>query len=148
MAYELIKDFQYTNEDNKILTLPQGTLLEMVVDNNYIFKIKTRDYKLEQTIVENNPTFFKKRTVGVLLTELIKKNKKRTAPKLSEMIIDEIINKELVKGREFITLDSVEIVVKACYLKFKDSNKEEYLIPIHELGYGIDSDGLFKYDDR
>lgn len=148
MAYELIKDFQYTNEDNKILTLSQGTMLDQEVGDYYVFKIKNRDYKLEKNIVENNPAFFKKRTVDTLLAELIKKNKKRTAPKLTEMIMEDIIDGEILKGRELITPESIEIVVKACFLQFKASSKEEYMIPIHELGYGIDADGLFKYSDR
>ena len=85
MTYELIKEFTYTNAEKQIMTIAKGTKLEFK-DNGFLIKVKTKIYKLDKDIVEKNPDYFQKMDTLVELTEMIRKNRKTTAPKLAKMI--------------------------------------------------------------
>ena len=142
MAYELVQDFQYTNDKKQILTLKKGTKLETEVDGFYIFKVQGRTMSLERDLVINNPDFFKKIDWVVDLAEVLKKNRKATSPKLAK-IIGEYVQTNVLEGHEMVPHELMEIMMEACRIQYYDTKDENYLRPIKKMGWAYNEKGVY-----
>lgn len=143
MAFELIQDFQYTNTEMEIMSLPKGTKIEKKVGDHYIFHIRKKEYRLDKRIVENNPLHFKKVDLTTQIQEILKKNKNHNSPKLAKIVV-EFIETVYMSNMELVDLDILETMLNACRLKFKETQDDKWLIPLKELNWGADADGVFK----
>jgi hypothetical protein len=141
--YILIKDFQYTNQEKQIMTLSVGTKLEVETNGFFHFKLKGKEYRVEKVIVVNNPEFFKKVDFLSLLIDLLKREKKKTAPKLAESI-EQLVLDEVLADNTLVNPNTEMIMVKACYKMYVSTKNEEYLEPLTELGYYWDEKGVYK----
>lgn len=53
IKHKLLNDFQYVDDEKKIITLKKGTILE-----DYLYKTKTERVFVDKEIVESNPDYF------------------------------------------------------------------------------------------
>lgn len=142
MEFELIKDFQYTNSEMQIMTLPKGTVLKKSGEY-FSFFIRKKEYKIDKRVVENNPDHFKKIDILTQLQDIIKKNKSSNSPKLAKLIFD-FLQKQVLSESELVDYDTVEIMLNACRLQYKTTHDEKWLIPFEKVEWDADSDGVYK----
>lgn len=139
----LKKDFQYTTSDDQILTLNVGTKIDSKDGDHYIITKGRKEYKINKSIVENNPEFFEKVDLQTQLQAILKKNSKRTSPKTAEIIHDYLTD-EYFYNKELVENDLLETMLDACRLQYMSTEDDKWLIPIQRLGWNIDSKGVFK----
>ncbi len=143
MAYELIQDFQYTTTQKQILKLEKGTRLDEEDKNFFIIKIKNTIFKLEKDIVINNPEYFKKVDWNTEISEIIKKNKKATSPKLASLITT-YISESFLKDNTIVAEDLLFTMMDACRIQYYSLKDEKYLEPINKLGWFYNEKGVYK----
>jgi hypothetical protein len=88
MSYELIEDYQCVNSKKQITIIPKGIRLDNAIEGNYKVKVKGDVFLIEEDVVLSNPQYFKKIDLTSELTEIFKKNKKATAPKLAKIVVE------------------------------------------------------------
>lgn len=139
--YILKTDFQYTdNNSGTIFILKPGVEFNYLDKMNYIFKHGRKEYKIQKSILENNPTFFEMVNFEVLLIDLLKKINTKSYKKKAEDII-ELIDDNYIGDREIVDKTALKTTLKACLCQYQTTNDSEWLKPIDDLGYTIDDDG-------
>jgi hypothetical protein len=88
MSYELIEDYQCINSKKQICVVSKGTKISKEVNGFFEVTSKKDNILIEKDIVVNNPQYFKKIDLVTELADILKKNKKSTAPKLAKIVSD------------------------------------------------------------
>src|SRR6478735_1965315 len=143
MIYILIQDFQHTTSDGQILLLKKGAKIDRRENDYYIISLSRKEYKIKAIIVEKNPLFFHKVDLKTQILSILKTNNKRTAPKLAELLSDFFI-KEHLEGKDYVDVENLRIMLEACRLQYLLTKDEKWLLPIHNLKWDVDVNGVFK----
>lgn len=144
--FNLMQDFHYTSSDGQIIILKKGTKIEKrdSVSGDYIFILNKIEFKIKAIVVESNPTYFQKIDIKTKLTNLLKLNSKRTAPKLAEILIEFIDQEYFSGGNQLLDIETIKTVLDASRLQYISSKEEKWLIPLKKLGWKANEKGIFK----
>jgi hypothetical protein len=84
MIYKLLKDFNYTTSDKKIMELKKGTAIDRKEGDEYIIKQgRQKEFTIDCVLVENNPDYFEKIDLKQRIVNLLKSTKSKTMPKIA-----------------------------------------------------------------
>lgn len=144
MLYKLIKDFNYTTSDKKILELKKGITIDRKDGNVYIIKQgRQQEYTIDCDLVENNPEYFEKIDLKQRIIALLKRTKSKTTPKISSDIVT-FLETEYFNDKELVEEEYLMTALQACKEQFILTKNEKWLVPIVKLGWGIDETGVYK----
>lgn len=138
--YILKTDFQYTTNTGSIFTLKPGVQFERLDNSNYQFKHERKTYKINKTVLENNPTFFELVNFETLLIDLLKKINSKPYKKKAEDIV-ELIEDNILADKELVDKDLLKESIKACVMMYQKDNDQNWLKIVDDMGYTIDDDG-------
>ena len=138
----LSKEFQYTDSTHAITVLPAGTRFEQEVGGQLHFTINRKRFSLDKQIALANPQFFKEVNFRTRLTELLKTEKNRTAPKLAELV-NELVESEVLRGNVLVPAETLDLLVDACYHQYLRTADPADLAPLQTLGYTWDANGYY-----
>lgn len=141
--YVLKQDFQHLTSTKQILTLKTGTKIDTKEGDFYIITKSRKKYQIHKDIVENNPDFFEKVDLKTQIQDILKKNNKRTAPKMAD-ILHEFLSEEYLFNKEIVDIDQVEVMLEACRQQYIATEEDKWLLPISRLGWSVDGKGVFK----
>jgi hypothetical protein len=152
IKHKILKDFQLTTNDKKIVTLKAKTIII-----NYRYVTKTEDILLEQDVINNNAEFFQLIDWKDDLTVFLKQNDILPALTMSKKIspfIEEVLknNKEVIEINEVdntleILLDEKNNLIKKLEteLKSHENKKEENVSNIKDISpNSINKDDVVK----
>jgi hypothetical protein len=137
MAYELIEDFQWVNSKKQISIISKGVNLGNEVDGYFEIKIKGNLFRIEKDIVLNNPQYFKKVDLVSEVTDILKNNKKTTAPRLAKILAD-YIDESVLNGKTLVDTEKLVVVLTTLKELYFDTNIQSYGELINSLGYTYD----------
>lgn len=143
MRFEVVKDFQYTNEKMQIMVLTEGQVVEKYDTDTYTFKVRVKTYQIPALIIENNPAFFRKVDWRVDLLRDMKKNKKSTTPAIHKQIVAYFDN-EVFFERELIEYETLTALLKLVREKYNVTADKYYLDIFDNLGWAFDEDRIWK----
>jgi len=143
MRYEVIKDFQYTNEKMQIMILSENQVLDKYDDDWYIFTVRNKGYEIGSKLVENNPLYFKKVDWRPDLLREMKKNKKSTTAAIHKQVVSYfdssvLFEKDIVENEHLIEL------LKLAREKYNVSGEKYYLDLFDNVGWAFDEDRIWK----
>ena len=105
MIYKLLKDFNYTTSDKKIMELKKGTTIDRKEGDEYIIKQgRQKEFTIECALVENNPDYFEKIDLKQRIIALLKKTKSKTMPKIASDV-SKFLEEDYFKGKEIVVPD-------------------------------------------
>ncbi len=144
MVYKIIKDFNHTTSEDKILTLKEGTAIDRKEGEEYIIKQgRQKELRVKASLIENNPDYFEKVDLNSRLLALLKKAKPKTVNKTVNVVTD-FLDEEYLKGKDLVDEDILSIALDACRLQFITTEDKKWLVPIQELDWDIDAKGVYK----
>lgn len=143
MRFEVIKDFQYTNEKMQIMVLNENQVITKYDNDTYTFKVRAKTYQIPALIIENNPAFFKKADWRVDLLREMKLNKKSTTPAIHKQIVA-YFDSEVFFERELIENDTVIDLLKLVREKYNLTGDKYYLDIFDRIGWTFDEDRIWK----
>jgi hypothetical protein len=143
MRYEVIKDFQYTNEKMQIMILPKNQTIEKYDTDTYIFKIKGKTYQIPAIIIENNPSFFKGVNWREDLLKEMKKNKRSTTAAIHKQIV-EYIDTEVLFEKEIVDYDTMTELLEIVKEKYNLTGDKYYLDLFDKVGWTFDENKIWK----
>jgi len=143
MRYEVIKDFQYTNEKMQIMILPKGQMIEKYDTDTYIFKIKGKTYQIPSLIIENNPTFFKGVNWREDLLKEMKKNKRSTTAAIHKQVV-EYIDSEVLFEKELVDYETMTELLELVKEKYNLTGDKYYLDLFDKVGWTFDENKIWK----
>jgi len=143
MRFEVIKDFQYTNEKMQIMILPKGQLIEKYDQDTYVFKLKSKKYQIPAIIVENNPSFFKGVNWREDLLKEMKKNKRSTTAAIHKQVI-EYIDTEVLFEKELVDYETMIELLELVKEKYNLTGDKYYLDLFDRVGWTFDENKIWK----
>lgn len=143
MRYEVIKDFQYTNEKMQIMILPENQVVEQYDTDTYIFKIRAKTYQIAKILIENNPSFFKVVDWREDLLRVMKKDKKSTTPTIHKQVVAYIEN-EVLFEKEIVDNEILIDLLKLAREKYNISGEKYFLDLFDKVGWAFDEDRIWK----
>jgi hypothetical protein len=144
MIYKLLKDFNYTTSDKRIMELKKGTTIDRKEGDVYVIKQgRQQEFTIDCALVENNPDYFEKIDLTQRIIALLKRTKSKTAPKISKDIAT-FLEEDYFKGKELVEEEYLATALEACKEQFIATKEEKWLVPITKLGWGVDESGVFK----
>ena len=143
MRYEVIKDFQYTNEKMQIMVLAENQIIDKYDDDCYIFKIRHKTYQVPAQIIENNPAFFRKVDWRQDLLAEMKKNKKSTTVAIHKQVVS-YIEHEVLFEKEIIEQHTLIELLKLVREKYNVTADKFYLDLFDTIGWAFDEDRIWK----
>ena len=143
MRYEVIKDFQYTNEKMQIMILPESQVVEQYDADTYMFKMRTKAYQITALLVENNPSFFKVVDWREDLLREMKKDKKSTTPTIHKQVVAYIEN-EVLFEKEILDNEVLIDLLKLAREKYNITGEKFFLDIFDRVGWAFDEDRIWK----
>ena len=145
MIYKLLKDFNYTTSDKKIMELKKGTAIDRKEGDAYIIKQgRQKEFTIDCALVENNPDYFEKIDLKQRIVNLLKSTKSKTMPKIASDVA-KFLEEDYFKGKEVVEEDYFVMALEACLAQFIATEDEKWLTPITKSGWGVDdSSGVYK----
>jgi N-terminal acetyltransferase B complex non-catalytic subunit len=118
IKHKLLNDFQYVDDEKKIITLKKGTILE-----DYLYKTKTERVNVDKEIVNSNPDYFQFIDWKLDLLAHIKSNKIPQPSQIQKKILPFI--EELLNSFEVDSNSSDNISISESYLEEIKEKEEE-----------------------
>ncbi len=143
MRFEVIKDFQYTNEKMQIMVLPKGQSIEKYDQDTYIFKIRGKTYQIPALIIENNPQFFKGVNWREDLLKEMKKNKRSTTAAIHKQVV-EYIDNEVLFEKELVDFETMIEILEIVKEKYNLTGNKYYLDLFDKVGWTFDENKIWK----
>jgi len=143
MRFEVIKDFQYTNEKMQIMVLPKNQTIEKYDQDTYIFKIRSKTYQIPAAIIENNPSFFKGVNWREDLLKEMKKNKRSTTAAIHKQIV-EYIDNEVLFEKEIVDYETMNDLLEIIKEKYNLTGDKYYLDLFDRVGWTFDENKIWK----
>ena len=143
MRFEVIKDFQYTNEKMQIMVLPKGQSIEKYDQDTYIFKIRGKTYQIPALIIENNPQFFKGVNWREDLLKEMKKNKRSTTAAIHKQVVEYIYN-EVLFEKELVDFETMIEILEIVKEKYNLTGNKYYLDLFDKVGWTFDENKIWK----
>lgn len=143
MRFEVIKDFQYTNEKMQIMVLTENQVIDKYDEDTYIFKVRAKTYQIPSLIIENNPAFFRKSDWRVDLLREMKKDKKSTTPAIHKQIVA-YFDSQVFFERDLVDHDLLIEMLKLVREKYNLTGDKFYLDIFDKIGWTFDEDRIWK----
>jgi len=143
MRFEVIKDFQYTNEKMQIMILPKNQTIEKYDVDTYIFKMRSKTYQIPALIIENNPSFFKGVNWREDLLKEMKKNKRSTTTAIHKQIV-EYIDNEVLFEKEIVDYETMIELLEIVKEKYNLTGDKIYLDLFDKVGWTFDENKIWK----
>jgi hypothetical protein len=143
MRYQVIKDFQYTDEKHQIMILPAAQILSKVDKGIYAFKIKSKEYAIPEEVVIKNPVFFKAVDWRDDLMSYMKEHKRSTVP-ANHKIVVEFFDTFVLNGKDVVDQDDMKDLLMLVRDKYNMTSDKRWIDIFDKLGYGFDNDKIWK----
>lgn len=143
MRYEVIKDFQYTDEKFQIMVLPVSQVLSKVDKGLYAFKIKSKEFAIPEEVIVKNPAFFKPVDWRDDLLAWMKQHKRSTVPANHKVIV-EFMDNYVLNGKDIVDHDDMRELLQLVRDKYNTTSDKQWIDLFDKLGWAFDKDKIWK----